>query len=345
MNVDTKPPRFIRGGFLLCGFFPVILPCNAQPESAMHPSTMQPRAMQSSEFAAYHLPALERDEARHNLIVAVLGRLAGENPPDLQWWSLGEPGQCAIKAPGYPIVLGDLNVAQCHAFAEATRSLDYPAVVGADETPRWFVERARELGVTFLESIPQQIQVLRDKPVYPGVPGHARQLAAADTPLFSDWMVAFVREAIPQDPVPTPEQLAQSAASGRFQFWIVDGEPVSVAGIMRRTLHAAAIAGAYTPPGLRGRGYAEVGGRRHLCRRPGHRLSLRRFAQPLYPSLLRQDRFHATVRVLVLPKGLCAGFRAGLRTVRQRLSCALTETTLRAATAPFPKFVIRLSML
>src|SRR4029079_2945967 len=118
-------------------------------------------------------------KVRHNLIVAVLGRLAGENPPELQWGSLGEPGQCAIKAPGYPIVLGDLNVAQCHAFAEATRSLDYPAVVGADETPRWFVERARELGVTFLEPIPQQIQVLRDKPVYPGVPGHARQLAAA----------------------------------------------------------------------------------------------------------------------------------------------------------------------
>ncbi len=158
---------------------------------------MQPSAMQPSEFAAYHLPALERDEAKHNLIVAVLGRLTGENPPELQWWSLGKPGQCAIKAPGYPIVLGDLNVVQCHAFAEATRSLDYPAVVGADETPRWFVERARELGVTFLEPIPQQIQVLRVKPVYPGVPGHARQLAAADTPLFSDWMIAFVRRGHP----------------------------------------------------------------------------------------------------------------------------------------------------
>jgi RimJ/RimL family protein N-acetyltransferase len=212
--------------------------------------------MHPREFAVYHLPALERDEARHNLIVAVLGRLSGESPPELQWWSLGAPGQCAIKAPGYPIVLGDLNVAQCHAFAEATRSLDYPAVVGADETPRWFVERARELGVTFLEPIPQQIQVLRDKPVYPDVPGHARQLAAADTPLFSDWMTAFIGEAIPHDPVPSPEQLAQSAASGRFQFWVVDGGPVSMAGIMRRTRHAGAIAGVYTPPNLRGRGYA-----------------------------------------------------------------------------------------
>jgi hypothetical protein len=102
----------------------------------MQPSATPPTAMPPSEFAAYHLPALERDEARHNLIVAVLSRLAGENPPELQWWSLGEPGQCAIKAPGYPIVLGDLNAAQCHALAAATRTLEYPAVVGADETPR-----------------------------------------------------------------------------------------------------------------------------------------------------------------------------------------------------------------
>src|SRR5947209_2642179 len=140
-----------------------------QQESAMQPNAMQPR-----EFAAYHLPALERDEARHNLIVAVLGRLAGEDPPELLWWSLGEPGQCAIEAPGYPIVLGDVNAAQCHALAEGTRLLDYPAVVGADETPHWFV----------------------------------------------------------------------------------DGEPVSTAGIMRRTRLAGAIAGVYTPPKLRGRGYA-----------------------------------------------------------------------------------------
>jgi hypothetical protein len=266
MNVDTKPPRFIRGGFLLCSFHSVILPRYAQQESAMQPSAMQPSAMppgamppgtmKPSEFAAYHLPALERDEVKHNLIVAVLGRMAGENPPELLWWSLGQPGQCAIKAPGYPILLGDVNVEQCRALAETTRSLTYPAVVGADETASWFVERATQLGIAFLEPIPQQLQVLRDKPIYPGVSGYARTIGAADAPLFSAWMTAFIGEAIPHDPVPTPEQLVQSAASGRFQFWIVDDEPVSMAGIMRRTRHAAAIAGVYTPPSLRGRGYA-----------------------------------------------------------------------------------------
>jgi RimJ/RimL family protein N-acetyltransferase len=213
-------------------------------------------AMQPREFATYHLPGLEHDEAKHSIILAVLGRLAGENPPEMQHWSLGEPGQCAIKSPGYPIVLGELIAEQCRALAEATRTLDYPAVVGADDTAHWFVERATELGLAFIEPISQQILALRNKPVYPGAPGHARTIVAADAPLFSDWTIAFAREAIPHDPVPTPEQLALSAASGRFQFWIVDDEPVSMAGIMRRTRHAGAIAGVYTPPSLRGRGYA-----------------------------------------------------------------------------------------
>jgi len=74
--------------------------------------------------------------------------------------------------------------------------------------------------------------------------------------LFVDWTIAFRREAVPHDPPPARERLEQVVAEGRHQFWIVDGEPVSMAGIVRRTRHAAAIAAVFTPPGLRGRGYA-----------------------------------------------------------------------------------------
>ena len=89
--------------------------------------------MQPREFATYHLPGLERDEAKHSIILAVLDRLAGETPPEMQYWSLGEPGQCAIKAPGYPIGLGELTADQCRALAASTVTLDYPGVVGADD--------------------------------------------------------------------------------------------------------------------------------------------------------------------------------------------------------------------
>jgi predicted GNAT family acetyltransferase len=98
--------------------------------------------------------------------------------------------------------------------------------------------------------------VLRERPRYPSAPGHARLVTPADGALFADWTIAFLREAVPHDPQPSRERLAQSAGDGRYQFWVVDGEPVSMAGIIRRTRHAAAIAGVYTPPALRGHGYA-----------------------------------------------------------------------------------------
>ena len=52
------------------------------------------------------------------------------------------------------------------------------------------------------------------------------------------------------------EALERAAGEGPFLFWIVNGRPVSMAVIVRRLKTSAAITGVYTPPGLRGRGYA-----------------------------------------------------------------------------------------
>jgi RimJ/RimL family protein N-acetyltransferase len=225
-----------------------------QPAAAVCGSPAQ--TVETRGFIEYHHPMLERDEVRHNVILSILDRLALDAPTNLRRWSLGASGACAVQSPGYPIVLGELTRAQCRALAEETRNHDYPGVVGPEQTAPWFAERAIELGLTFLDPIPQQIHVLREKPNYPGAPGHARVISPADVELFADWTTAFMREAVPHDPPPSRERLAQIAAEGRYQFWIVEGEPAAMSGIVRRTRHAAAIASVYTPPSLRGRGYA-----------------------------------------------------------------------------------------
>jgi GNAT superfamily N-acetyltransferase len=214
------------------------------------------RPCRGANFLAYNLPALERNEARHNLILAILGGAPAGAGTELRRWLLGAPGQCAVQMPGRPVVLGELGAAQCRALAEQSSDLDYPAVVGPDETARHFADHATALGLEFLEPIPQQIHALSDPPRYPGAPGHARLIGGADGPLFTDWMIAFVREATPHDTAPDREQLAKVAGDGRYMFWTVDGEPVAMAGVVRRTRNAVAIAGVYTPPPLRGRGYA-----------------------------------------------------------------------------------------
>jgi|GEM_PF-1211764 len=214
-------------------------------------------ALDAVDFAAYHRPELERDEVKYNVILGILERVAKEKPAGLLCWTLGDPGACALKTPGnWAIVLGDLNQAQCRALADHTTELDYPGVVGPGLTAEWFVQRARACGLEFAEPIAQQIHTLRDPPRYPGASGHARAVTADDAGLFADWLTAFVREATPRDPVPPREQLERTAGEGRYLFWIDKGRPVSIAGIVRRLRTCAAIAGVYTPPGLRGRGYA-----------------------------------------------------------------------------------------
>jgi predicted GNAT family acetyltransferase len=50
--------------------------------------------------------------------------------------------------------------------------------------------------------------------------------------------------------------MGRAIASGNYLFWTVNGEPVSMAAIVRQTKNAAAIGAVYTPPAHRGRGYA-----------------------------------------------------------------------------------------
>jgi RimJ/RimL family protein N-acetyltransferase len=212
--------------------------------------------MQLAEFINYHAPALEMNEPRHNLILAILARASQKAPEDLLTWTLGGPGQCAIKTPGRNIILGDLEEPQCRRLADEARPLEFPGVLGPDSTAKWFVSRAVQFGLEFAEPMPQLIYALKEAPKYPGVPGHARQVSADDASLFADWMTAFMREAVPHDPLPPREELERAAAEGRYLFWMVDGAPVSMSGIARRTRNSAVVAAVYTPPAQRSRGYA-----------------------------------------------------------------------------------------
>ena len=123
---------------------------------------------QPAQFRTYHEPALERDEIRHGLILNALAQVNSGKPIDLRCWTLGGPGECAIKMGHHAIVLGALAEDQCRRLADLTARMDYPGVVGPEMTARWFTDRAGELGIKFLEPVPQQIYSITDKPRFPG---------------------------------------------------------------------------------------------------------------------------------------------------------------------------------
>ena len=212
--------------------------------------------MQPSDFAAFHEAALEADEIRHSLLLSIIGRLrAHPHEGEIKTWTLGRPGACAAQTPGYPIVLGNLSKAECHAFAEAMSEADFPGVVGTGDTALWFAERAGQLGVEFSEEIPQQIQALLMPRQVPSVPGFPRQLSPKDFRLFRAWIHAFIKEAVPSDPVPSDEALMNDLRSRRHWLWIFEDKPVSMAAITRRTRTVAFVNSVYTPPEHRNRGF------------------------------------------------------------------------------------------
>jgi predicted GNAT family acetyltransferase len=212
--------------------------------------------MTTAEFCAIHLPVLEQNEARHMMMLGVLNSMTSGPSPDIQNWTLGRPGQCAIMRPGGQILLADLDERQCQELAEATAHLDYTGVIGPEQTAIWFMRRARERGAGFLEPMPQRIHSLSGPPIYPAAPGYARQATLRDVDILASWLASFVREASPHEGAPSRESVEKGVASGRYFVWMVGEEPVSTAAIVRRTSHSGGIAAVFTPLALRGKGYA-----------------------------------------------------------------------------------------
>lgn len=213
--------------------------------------------MDIAAFNAIHMPALEREEAKHNLTLVLMARAALEAPPgQTRFWSFGEPGACAVQTPGRGLVLGAPRREHCEAFAETMAGTHFRSIMGPDGTAEWFVARAETLAETFDEPWSQRIMALNRPPIRPQVAGESRIMTATDADFYVGWALAFHEEALHGDPPVERSHWEQQAASGNSLFWTVDGEPVSMAGTMRRTRDCCSIGAVYTPPALRGRGYA-----------------------------------------------------------------------------------------
>jgi uncharacterized protein len=88
--------------------------------------------------------------------------------------------------------------------------------------------------------------------------GHLRPAAAADLELLAQWTMEFYREALGEgDPEETRRAVLGRLANGDLYIWD-DGGPVSMAGTTRPLRHGITISLVYTPPALRGRGYASA---------------------------------------------------------------------------------------
>lgn len=225
-----------------------------------------------ASFLAIGGEFLTEREAEHNLILGLCSRLIADplayaEPPYLVA-AIDEERVVAIglRTPPHNLVLSQINApgaidAIARDAHDAFASL--PGVLGPREGARAFTETWRELTGIGADRIMAN-RIYRASAARPplGVPGLMRPYRSEDRVLVIEWLDAFISEALAKETVhETPDVLLARRIEdpdGGLLLWEDAEAPVSLAGFGNPTPNGTRVGPVYTPPALRGRGYASA---------------------------------------------------------------------------------------
>lgn len=164
---------------------------------------------------------------------------------------------CALRTPPHSALLAraDRGALELLAGDLFDRYPDLPTVAGPEPAAGLFSELWSELTGARV-SLETRMRVFEACGVtWPTLPSGAFRVATeADLPTVAEWSVAFYEEAGLRSPgASADEEIRES----RLHLW-EDGQPVSMAAWAGRTGSTVRINSVYTPPSLRGRGYASA---------------------------------------------------------------------------------------
>ena len=209
---------------------------------------------------------LMRAEAEHNLVLGLVyalvqGRGNVEQPVYLATVQDGpDVVGCAFRTPPYKIGITRMPIGAIPALVEDVAGVydALPAVLGPEAETLAFAETwARRQGVRAEEGTRQRIyQLERVIPPARVPPGHFQLAQRRHTELVAEWIRAFAREAHMEEM--RAEQIAADRIAAKAMFLWLDPEPVAMAGWSGRSPNGIRVGPVYTPPGLRGRGYASA---------------------------------------------------------------------------------------
>jgi uncharacterized protein len=230
--------------------------------------TVQIRVLEDADaFLADASPLLLADEARHNLILGIAGTLRTSQDlyPRRRFWVVGDGGEtvaAALQTAPHNLVLA--RPRHESALESLAHGIDeeLPGVTGArPEVDAFAALWSRRHGVAPRIERKMGLYALERVQPTPEAPGRSRRAAEADMPLLLDWLRAFGAEVLNEgDPDrDNPGQLVEhrlTSPEAGFLLWEDGGEPVSLAGWGGPTPNGIRVGPVYTPPHLRGRGYA-----------------------------------------------------------------------------------------
>lgn len=223
------------------------------------------------EFLAAAGPFLAAHEAENNLLfgisstIRVTPDLFGDDPPRFATVAddAGRIVAATLRTPPHNQVLSWIDdMDAIDVLVDALRREALPGLLGPTEAAarfasRWTDATGQATTVEVAERIFRLSSVI--PPVRPAS-GTWRLAEPRDRDLIARWIVAFWKEAAPASPSPAdPVAVADRvvARDGRFGYlWQDVDAVVSLVGASGETPHGIRIGPVYTPPDLRGRGYA-----------------------------------------------------------------------------------------
>jgi predicted GNAT family acetyltransferase len=221
----------------------------------------------AATFLAETEALLLADEARHNLILGIAGTIrdAPDHYPARTFWLVREDGEvvaAALRTPPYNLILAGPRSEEALTVLATGIAEDLPGVVGAEPEAVGFADAwSRQTGVRARTNMRQGIYALEQVQPPTGVPGSARVATADDRELALRWWIAFGEEVLHEGgpgrdrAEATIDHRLSSPAAG-ILLWEDAGEPVSLAGWGGPTPNGIRIGPVFTPPELRGHGYA-----------------------------------------------------------------------------------------
>jgi uncharacterized protein len=213
-------------------------------------------------FVERALPYLAADEVRHNLILGIALSLVRSPAryPEHRLWLVTDGDEivgAALQTPPSHVVVARPRNDEALQLLAAAIGPVIPGVVGAVPEVRRFID---VLGVTPEKTMNMQLLALERVSPADAVSGVMRAATAADRAVAIAWGDAFMREAFGTVSVDLERVAAQvdhllASDHGGISLWI-DPVPVSLAAHSGDTPNGVRIGPVYTPPEVRGRGYA-----------------------------------------------------------------------------------------
>lgn len=228
----------------------------------------------ANDFLAAAAPLLEQNEAANNLILGIAERLThnphyyGQEDPFLAVVSDGGPPLLvALRTPPYGLALYAPEDDPAEAIKTLIRHLadggtvlpgvNGPAALSENFARRWSRRTGAPYRLKMRERVYELRQVIPPRPV----DGAMHPAGAADMDLIAQWTYGFHDDAFgpgEMDEAEARKVAERSLATGGLHFWEVDGQPVSMALLGRKTRHGIVVGLVYTPPEQRGRGFASA---------------------------------------------------------------------------------------